>query len=247
MAGAAELGDPVGEVVERGASGEQVHRGVGLLFVRGDLAQIQVKVGEDVGADAILGDVQFAALGNVRCIGVQRAVEHGGGLVALGVVDADAERGKFVVPPIGRLDGEVKGLTDQRAHHIIDGRDSEVDLGGGSEDVQQNLVNIGWLDVLQYISAEAEVEALGYWIAEVVLAKAQPFSKLCADPGIKAVGSKIDTSNGNSRQGSKAQSRSSSSAAEVAENMMTSGPGEFEESLDMMLSGGHGAVGVAVP
>lgn len=46
------------------------------------------------------------------------------------------------------------------------------------------------------VGAEPGVELLSYWSREVMLPKSQALSKLGTDFGIKAVGSKIETSNG---------------------------------------------------
>lgn len=72
-----------------------------------------------------------------------------------------------------------------------------------------------------------------------MLPESESLSKLLADAWIKTVGCKIDTHNGYASEGSKLDSTSPSSAAEVTENMMRLGSCEVDESLNVMLPRGY--------
>ena len=68
-----------------------------------------------------------------------------------------------------------------------------------------------------------------------MLSESESLSELISHLSIKAVSCKIETSKGNVSEGSKLESTSPSSAAEVAENMMTLRSSEFDESLNVVL------------
>ena len=71
-----------------------------------------------------------------------------------------------------------------------------------------------------------------------MLEKSESLSKLSSDLFIKAVSCKIDSNNGNVSEGSKLESASPSSCAEVTDNMMTLWSSEFDESLNVILPRG---------
>ena len=68
-----------------------------------------------------------------------------------------------------------------------------------------------------------------------MLSESESLSETGPDIGIKAVSCKIDSNNGNVSEGSKFESASPSSCAEVTDNMMTLWSSEFDESLNVIL------------
>ena len=79
-----------------------------------------------------------------------------------------------------------------------------------------------------------------------MLSESESLSETCSDICIKAVSCKIDSNNGNVSEGSKLESASPSSCAEVTDNMMTLRSSESDESLNVILPGRIPAVMAAL-